>query len=249
MKEILGLLFLVCVSAVTIHLSATKQIEWKLTLVFFTVGLAGGFMIARFDGGGLGRKDDAGDAAIEKRFAALKEQLLSESKRDDAGEKEGLRLALAEAQSLRQKLEAQLKAVEEIGARAEARGGKPEQQATRIEGLERQIAAADERSRTVEANAQAAQTAIKRLETQVNAAEARFLEVNRAHRDLALVMAKMTWLQTAAKDDPSTLRVKAALAEIDNELNRLLEIAIPDRATRNLWAQKLVTSLPKAPGS
>jgi len=249
MKEILGLLFLVCVSAVTIHLSATKQIEWKLTLVFFAVGLAGGFMIARFEGGSLPRNDDAADAAVERRFAALKEQLANESKQKDAGDKEGLRLVLVEAQSLRQNLETQLKAVEELRARTDDRGGKLEQQAARLDGLERRIEASDESSRTGETKAQATQTGFKQLETRLNAAEARFLEVNRAHRDLALLMAKMTWLQNVAKDDASTLRVKAAVAEIDKELERLLEIAIPDRATRNLWAQKLVTSLPKAPGS
>ena len=110
------------------------------------------------------------------------------------------------------------------------------------------VAANEARVRAAEAKVQTAETGVKLAEAQIKATEIKLLELNRANKDLALLLTKMTWLQATTKNEIGTPRAMAALKEIGDELVRLLAIAIPDPAERNVWVQRLITSLPKPAG-
>lgn len=246
MKEILGLLFLVCVSAVTIQLSVTKQIEWKLTWVLLVLGLVGGFVIARFDS--LGRSERGPSA---EQVAALKSELLEELKREGLGPKAAAPANAGEAEALAVKLAAQLKTVEELAHRIGEHAEKMQAERTKMEDVARKVVAADEKAAAweqrigqTEATARAAQAEIERLRQRESADNERATQMTRIVRDLALVQGKIAWLQAATKEPGVSLRSKAAQEEIEKEINRLIEMGIPDRAERNLWAQRLVGSLP-----
>jgi hypothetical protein len=246
MKEILGLLFLVCVSAVTIQLSVTKQIEWKLTWVLLVLGLAGGFVIARFDSFGRSER-----GPTEEQIATLKSQLLEELKREGFGAKAAAPANAGEADALAVKLAAQLKTVEELARRIGEHGEKLQSEMAKTEDVARKVAAVDDKAAAweqrigqTEATARAAQAEIERFRQREGADDGRATEMTRIVRELALVQGKIAWLQAATKEPGVSLRSKAAQEEIEKEINRLIEVGIPDRAERNLWAQRLVGSLP-----
>ncbi len=247
MKEILGLLFFVCVSAVTIQLSVTKQIEWKLTCVLLALGLAGGFVIARFDS--LGRSERG---PTEEQIAALRTQLIEELKREGLGEKTAAPTHVGESDVLAGKFAAQLKTVEELARRIGETEEKLRAEIAKGEGVARRLGAADEtiakleqRLGQAESTTRAVQAGIEQLSPPENGGEGRLVELTKIVRDLALVQGKIAWLQAATKEPGVSLRSKAAQEEIEKEINRLIEVGIPDRAERNLWAQRLVGSLPK----
>ena len=127
----------------------------------------------------------------------------------------------------------------------QAEAKKSDEVARRMAAADERAAAWDQRLGQAEAMTRAAQTGIEQLQRRDNSGDGRVAELTTIIRDLALVQGKIAWLQAATKEPGVSLRSKAAQEEIEKEINRLIEVGIPDRAERNLWAQRLVGSLPK----
>lgn len=62
--------------------------------------------------------------------------------------------------------------------------------------------------------------------------------------DLALLITKVSWLQLQTKNEFGTERAQRAIKNINEDLNEIIKVVIPDEENRNKWINKLQNSLP-----
>ena len=68
--------------------------------------------------------------------------------------------------------------------------------------------------------------------------------LNEASSELALLLSKITWLQTVTKSEFGTERSRIATEQMLEDLDRLLVIIIPNAQEREEWIRQLTESLP-----
>ena len=243
---------MICIAVVAIFLSVTKQIDGKLSAVFFGFAIVGAFLIARYDRIKFFQHGDTKIEIFDQQVSEIKARAIEDVQKDVAAQKESLQLVIADANETRRKLEEQHKLAEALVQRiseAESELKKHEQKisetAKRAEEADSRVALNETAVRGAECRVQAAESSAHQAEVWVNASESRLMELNRANKDLALLLTKMTWLQVVTKNEFGGPRSTAAIQEIERELNRLVTIAIPNAAERNSWVQQLMSSLPK----
>lgn len=216
MKEILGLLFLVCVTVVTIYLAVTKQIETKNVIGFLVFAALGSFCIANYDLIKRFRWKDVEIETFERRVTSVKQEALDEINKQVQDHKESIRFLISNANDSRDRLELQAKAVNELLAKVRA--------------AEREVA---QSRQEVEAVRRRADDVRMRIE-----------ELNKASSDLALLLTKVTWLQIETRSEFGTTRAQKAIAATLDELNRIVAVVIPGSGERQRWIEQLQKSLP-----
>lgn len=90
MKELLGLLFLICFSVVTFYLAITKQIDFKLTVVFLLFSLGGAFLIPNHDIIKRVKYKDIEIETFERKVTQIKNDALEEIRKDVEKQKKSL---------------------------------------------------------------------------------------------------------------------------------------------------------------
>jgi len=75
-------------------------------------------------------------------------------------------------------------------------------------------------------------------------AKAQIESLNQASNKLALLLTKITWMQISTKGEFGTERVKVAEQNISDEINKILDVIIPDPQERKKWIEELVGLLP-----
>ena len=88
------------------------------------------------------------------------------------------------------------------------------------------------------------ETNLARLASDANSARVQIETLHAASSDLALLLSKITWLQTVTKNEFGTRRATKAAQDIVDELNRIVTIVIPDPLAREEWIRQLNASLP-----
>lgn len=102
------------------------------------------------------------------------------------------------------------------------------------------VAAANEARNKIEEQRQG----IEALASSTADAEAKVAELNRASGEIALLLAKITWLTLETKNEFGTSRARAAMDAILRDLNSLVAEVIPDETQRASWITDLQNSLP-----
>jgi len=92
MKELIGLLFLVCFATVTVYLAASKQIDFKMTVAFLLFCLAGAFLIPNHDIIKRIKYDVFEVETFERRVTQIKENAIEEMRKDVENQKKSLAL-------------------------------------------------------------------------------------------------------------------------------------------------------------
>ncbi len=98
MKELVALLFLVCIGGATFYFSITKRLDFKVMVSFLIFSLAGGILIANYD---IIKKLKWGDVEIEtfeRRVTEVKEQAVGEIRKE--AEQQRRRLILSQLRQL-----------------------------------------------------------------------------------------------------------------------------------------------------
>ena len=90
MKEILGLLFPVCIAVTTIYLSVTKRIGTKLTVIFLIFSLVSGFLIANYDVIKKVKYKDVEIETFERKVTQIKEDAIDDIRSDVEKQKRSL---------------------------------------------------------------------------------------------------------------------------------------------------------------
>lgn len=82
------------------------------------------------------------------------------------------------------------------------------------------------------------------LTTKAEDAKAQIESLNHASNELALLLTKITWMQLETKSEFGTKRVQVAVQQIFEDLNKVLEVIIPDPEERQKWIEELRKLLP-----
>ncbi len=116
MKLTIGLLIFICVTAVTVHLAATKKIDTPLAGVLLFFAIASGFITANYDviSRFKATKDGIEVETALNQIDEAKLSALSEIKKDVDAHKESIRLLVANANDTAKKLEEQKGSLSEL---------------------------------------------------------------------------------------------------------------------------------------
>ena len=90
MKEVIGLLFLVCFTIVTIYLAASKQIDFKMTVAFLLFCLAGAFLIPNYDVIKRIKYDVFEVETFERQVTDIKQTAIEEIRKDVDNQRKSL---------------------------------------------------------------------------------------------------------------------------------------------------------------
>jgi methyl-accepting chemotaxis protein len=220
MKLTIGLLIFMCVTTITVHLAVTKRIDGKLTIIFLAFAIVAGFVAANYD---VVKRLKLNREGLEVETAKreideAKSTALSEIDTEVKSQKESIRLLISTANETSDKLEEQRKALSDLIATASALQKRIEEQKQEISKLNQ--------------GSQAAKQEIAKL--------------NAASSQIALTLIRATYLSLETKNElGSGPRLKKAIDESLQDMNRILPMVIPDPQQRAQWVEQLQNTLPK----
>jgi succinate dehydrogenase/fumarate reductase flavoprotein subunit len=216
MKDILGLLFLICVTVVGIYLATTKQIEWKVLSALLIFGLVAGFVISRYDTIKIFQYKDVKLETFQGEVDAITGRALKDVQAEVKAQKESLQLVIADANRTREGLIEQKKFLQDLF----------------------------DKTKKLEQDVTSQRSELEKTVARSEAAESRIRDLNRATNDLATILVRITWLQAVTKNEFGTERAQASLARIETDLNGVLQIVFPDPSRRSAWVAELNSLLP-----
>lgn len=139
MKEIVALLFLICIVVVTLYLATTLQIDLKAATIFFGVAIVGGFVIANYDFVKKFKWKGLELETFRGEVASVKKEALDEIRIEVATQQDAVKLLIANANDIREKIEIQKVAVESLLDRAQAAEDRLTKVASGVEESRRRI--------------------------------------------------------------------------------------------------------------
>jgi septal ring factor EnvC (AmiA/AmiB activator) len=216
MKEVVALIIFLVFSIFTIRLAISNKIGAKLTSIFLIFAILAGITIANHDVIKKLKWKDMEIETFERDVVRIKEKAIEELESEIKKQKESIDLLIAGANDTREKLSIQRKVVESLIGTVQETGKSVTIQQKRVGEL----------------NDQAERT---KNEVEV---------LHKASLDLALLLVRITWLQLETKSEFGTKRVKVAIKNISDDLNRILRTIIPDEQERIKWLQDLYNSIP-----
>jgi len=219
-KEIVALLFLISMVAITLYLTTTKQIGASVAVLFFCVSILGGLAIANYDFIRTLKWKGLEIQTFRGEVDSIKVEALESIRVEVESQKASIRLLITNANDLRTALDAEKAAVESLLEKSKA----AEQRLTSLDHHVSQVA------------------------TEIAESQRRVEEIHKASDDLALLLAQITWLQVETKNEFGTARATAAVNKIVEGLNRVVVVVIPDPNERSRWIQQLTNTLPKGQG-
>jgi chromosome segregation ATPase len=216
MKEMIALIVFVVVAATTIFLAVRKKISGKLAALLLGFSIVAGYAIANYDIIQLIKWGNFEVQTAKKEISEAKQSALADISNEVKGQKESIRLLLTSVNDTREKLEEQKRALAGIVNTATELQKKIEEQKNVV--------------LTLNNDARRTRDEIRKL--------------NDASGQIALIMVKANYLTLSTKNEFGGLRSQKAIQEIENDINRLLPLVIPDSQQRAKWIQDLQTILP-----
>jgi len=216
MKDMIALLVFICMTIITMYLTATKQIEWKASVVFLIFALLASFVIVKYEDI---KKFKWGNIEVEtakKEINLVKEEVISQIRQEVGEQKQSIQLLISNANQTSEKIEQQKEAVSRLIVIAQKLQERIDRQAQDLQSLKN---FADDTRRAIE-------------------------RLNAASNQTALLIVKATYLAMETKSEFGTPRAQKAIQEVEMSLNQLLPLAIPDTQDRAKWVQELKDTLP-----
>jgi len=219
MKETIGLLIFLCITAVTMHLSVSKKIDGKIALLFLSFAVLSGFVAANYD---VIKRFKFGGNGVEletakREIGTAKSDALKEIDTEVKSQKESIRLLISTANETSDKLETQRKALSELVTTATALQNEIEKQKQEV----------------------------AKLNQESQQAKQEIIRLNAASSDIALTLVRATYLTMETKNEFGGGRSQKAMKQILADINRVLPMVIPNPQKRAQWVQQLQNTLPK----
>lgn len=155
MKELIGLLFLICLVAIVVFLAAQKQIGTGMTITLLSFAVVGGFAIARFDWvkSLAAGKDGIKIETFQQQIDTITGDAVTKVQTEVAAQKQSLKMVIADANTTREKLDTQKKSLEELYSKTKA-------MESRLDEQNKEIDKTIEKSSQMEASISTAQSVI-----------------------------------------------------------------------------------------
>lgn len=217
MKEVVALLWVICVAVIAIYLHVNKTIDKTSTGMLFTLAIIVGLVIANYDliskFKGLGIEVET----ARKEIDIAKGKALSEIEKEVAEHKESISMLIRNENELSKKLESQKDIVNAIIKRAESLEVQLKDEQEQLEDAEKQIMLAH-------SNTQA---------------------IFNATKELSVILTRITYIQSQTKSEfGSSPRLTKAAEIIERDINRVLMLMIPDPNERDAFVTELKGELP-----
>jgi chromosome segregation ATPase len=215
MKALIALLFGICVVSVAIYLHVDKKIEIKSLTVMFALAIFGGLAIANFDV--LKRWKGLGMEVETARdeIQGVKADALKEIRKQVDDHKNAISVLMRSASDLSEKLEKQKSLAEAIVEKAK--------------GLESEI--------------EKDQVELSAIKTDVLAANKSTQSAKASTEELAKILTRISFLQITTRNQFGTAQANKAIEKITEDLNRIVNIMIPDPNKRNAFVQSVMNEL------
>lgn len=217
MKEIIALLWAVCIAVVTIYLLVKNKINNTSSGLLFSVAIVGGLAIASYD---FIKRFEGFGVIVEtarQEITTAKSQALSEIEKDVEAHKHSIAMLIRTGNDLSDRLESQKTIVHSMIEKAQSLEQQLQEDQENIEHVKQQIILAHQNSQSI----------------------------FNATKELSIILTRITYVQAQTKNEfGNTPRLQKAAEIIQDDINRVLVLMIPDAAERRVFVQNLINALP-----
>jgi chromosome segregation ATPase len=215
MKALLALLFGITITAISIYLHVGKSIDRKAMSIMFALAIIGGLAIANYDV--LKRWKGLGIEmeTAREQITEVKSDAINEIKKEVGVHKEAISVLMRSANELSDKIEKQKALAEALVKKAE--------------GLEVEI--------------EKGQTQLSGIKTDVLAANKATQYAKSATEELAKILTRIAFFQITTKNQFGTEQAHKAIQKITDDLNRLVNMMIPDPKERDAFVKNVMSEL------
>jgi chromosome segregation ATPase len=219
MKEIIALLWAICIVVVAIYLHVNNILGKASTTVLFALAIVGGLGIANYD---LVRKFKGLGLEVEletarKEIDSAKGKALSEIEEEVAGHKDSIAMLIRTGNELNEKLESQKTVVDAMIEKAESLETQLKDDQKKLEDMKGQVVLAHRNSQAI----------------------------YNATKELSVILTRITYVQSQTKGEfGNTPRLQKAAEIIEKDIDRVLQLMIPDPQERNAFVKELTSALP-----
>jgi hypothetical protein len=219
MKEIIALIVSFAVSGSAIFLAVSRRIGSGLTAVFLTFSLLAGLAIANYDLLRDVKWEVPGISLFRNEVDQLKEQVFEDLRYEGESQRQTIRANVSDLNATSEKLDAGIKYAEAL-----------------LEAVKK----AEDRLKVHELS-------LKEQTARMDQTAERAAAAYGAIADLALLLAKTTWLQFQAKDDIDVKRRDLAVRQVMDQLDVIVGAVIEDPQVRSEFVNSVMGSLPPRP--
>lgn len=215
-KEILALLVFLPIVSLTIYLALKRQIGKALTAVLLVFSLLAGLAIANYDFIGKAKWEFPGFSLFRDEVSQVKSEALQDLQKEVESQRQAIKVGIADLNATNERLDAGIKYAEAL-----------------LESIKR----AEERLKIEEFTLKEQGLKSDRTAEQATA-------VYRAVSELALLLTKVTWLQLQARDESDARRRDAAVRQVMDQLDSIVDLVIEDPDVKSEFVNSVMGSLP-----
>lgn len=218
MKEFAALFVLLAFALSTARLAVKKKIGIALTVVFLTFSIVAGLAVANYDWIRSARWEVPDILGFRSQIAEVKNEAVKQLTADIESRQGALDTLLSELEETRRKVDSQKKELDDLLADI----------------------------KTTSETARSQEQASKEFIRQAERARDQMASIHRASCDLALSLAKTTWLEIEARKSAGSKRGEAAAQRTLDGLDEIVGLVIGDPDQREKFVSEVMDSLPPA---
>jgi len=220
MKQTIALLFGICMTIFTLYLIVTKRIDLKMSVLLFLFALIGGLGISNYDI--IKKIKWEGWRGLEleiyeRKVHDIKDDALKEIEQEVSNHKQSIAMLIRTGNELSDRLESQKLIVNTMIEKAQSLETQLQEDQKKLEDIRGQVVLAHRNSQAI----------------------------FNATKELSIILTRITYVQAQTKGEfGSSPRLKEAAEIIENDINRVLQLMIPDPNERSAFVQELTNALP-----
>jgi hypothetical protein len=215
-KETLALLVFLPIVSLTIYLAVKKRIGNVLTSVLLAFSLLAGLAIANYDFILKARWEFPGFSFFRDEVSQVRTEALQDIQRELENQRQAIKVAISDLNATSERLDAGIKYAEAL-----------------LESIKK----AEERLKIEEFT-------LKEQGLKSDRTADQAIEVYRAVSELSLLLIKVTWLQIQARDEPDSRRRDAAVRQIMDQFDLIVDLVIEDPDAKTAFVNNVMGSLP-----
>jgi hypothetical protein len=215
-KESIALLIFLAMVGLTLYLTLKKQLTTTLTIVLLVFSLLAGLAIANYDLLRTAKWEIPGLPVFRGQVNWIKDQALEDLQKEADLQRQTLKPLIADMNGTSEKIDAGIKYAEAL-----------------LESIRK----AEERMKKEE-------FALKEQGLKIEQAAQQATAFSRALSDLALLFTRVTWLQLQAREESDVKRRDAAIRQVMDQLDAIVDLVIEDPEVRSEFVNSVMGSLP-----
>ncbi len=215
-KESIALLIFLAMVGLTLYLTLRKQLTTVLTVVLLVFSLVTGLAIANYDLLRNAKWEIPGLSLFRGQVNWIKDQAREDLQKEADQHRQALKALIADLNGTSEKIDAGIKYAEAL-----------------LESLKK----AEERMKKED-------FALKEQGLKIEQTTQQAAAFSRALSDLALLFTRVTWLQLQARDETDAKRRDAAVRQVMDHLDEIVDLVIEDPDARSEFVNSVMGSLP-----